>query len=101
MLMKAYSLVGIVTTNNLNILGSSLLTPLLIIGLLWVFERTPASVLRVLTLSGKCSYELFLIHFAMVRFVIVEVINPYVCLIASFIMCYLFHIAVATIKRYY
>lgn len=92
-LMKLYVIMGMSDSNNLNILGSSLITPQLIVGVLFLFKRMPLT--SVLTLPGKCSYELFLIHFAMVRFNVVEVINPYVCLIASFTLSYLFHLAIA------
>lgn len=95
MLIKMYVIMS--DLNNLNVLGSSLIAPLLIIGLLSFFERMPSSA-SVLTLPGKCSYKLFLIHFAMVRFNIVEVINPYVCLSVSFVLSYLFHLAMT--KRY-
>ena len=95
-LMKLYVIMGMAESNNLNVLGSSLITPVLIVGVLFLFKRMPLS--STLSLPGKCSYELFLIHFAMVRFNIVEVINPYVCLIASFILSYIFHQAIT--KRY-
>lgn len=91
MLTKMYVIMGMSDLNNLNVLGSSLIAPLLIKELLSLFEMM-ASFASVLTLPGKCSYELFLIHFAMVRFNIVGVINPYVCLSASFVLSYLFHL---------
>lgn len=88
-ILKGLVLSGYITITNLNVLSSSLMAPMLLALIVKCLESLPIAFTKVFSSIGVFSYELFLVHFSMIRYDIVTVFNPIVCLTLSFPIAYL------------
>lgn len=86
--------------NYQNVLRNTFFAPLVIFLIVAAARRMPTKVMAAVTAVGGVSYELFLVHFAMIRYDFVSVMPPLLCLVLSFILAFAFAFAIRKLTSY-